>query len=280
MSAQQIGVLLKNEKIIGNNIIFNLLVKVSGLNKKIQAGEYSFYGELTVVDVIKILEKSKFYYRKITIPECFTVSKTLELLNSNIFLTGKIKGKPDEGSIFPDTYFFLRNEKRNKLVNIMKRKMNVVVNEVMKDNKTQLKSKEEVIKLASIINAETKINSEKYLVASVFHNRLKKNMRLQSDPTILYAINLNKKKEVRKIYKKNLKSDNPWNTYTRNNLPLTAICNPGLVSLQAAIKPASSNFYYFVSDGEGGHKFSSNLKDHRENIKLWKKKLLETNAIK
>ena len=91
MSAQQIGVLLKNEKIIGNNIIFNLLVKVSGLNKKIQAGEYSFYGELTVVDVIKILEKSRFYYRKITIPECFTVSKTLELLNSNIFLTGKIK---------------------------------------------------------------------------------------------------------------------------------------------------------------------------------------------
>ena len=96
-------------------------------------------------------------------------------------------------------------------------------------------------------------------------------MRLQSDPTVIYAKNLNKKIISKKIFKKDLRLDSPWNTYTRKGLPFTPICNPGAISMKAAIKPLKTNFLYFVSDGDGGHMFSSNLKKHKQNVKVWKK---------
>ena len=96
-------------------------------------------------------------------------------------------------------------------------------------------------------------------------------MRLQSDPTVLYAKNLNKTIISKKIFKKDLRTDSPWNTYTRKGLPSTPICNPGAISLKAAMKPLKTNFLYFVSDGDGGHMFSSNFKQHKQNIEIWKK---------
>ena len=126
--------------------------------------------------------------------------------------------------------------------------------------------------MASLIEAEAKKKNEKFLVSSVFHNRLKKEMKLQSDPTILYKKNLFKKNKDLKIYKKDLKNDNPWNTYTRKGLPITPICNPGIDAIKAAANPLLSDYLYFVSDGEGGHRFSSSLKRHNINVKIWKNK--------
>ena len=103
---------------------------------------------------------------------------------------------------------------------------------------------------------------------------------MQSDPTILYYKNLNKKEKTRKIFKKDLLSDNPWNTYTRMGLPLTPICSPGLQALEAAMNPSKTTFLYFVADGVGGHRFSDNYKEHLANIKLWKQMIGETNEIK
>ena len=124
-----------------------------------------------------------------------------------------------------------------------------------------------------MIEAEAKKKNEKCFVSSVFHNRLKKNMGLQSDPTILYAKNLKKKTNKSfKIYKKDLQKDNPWNTYTRKGMPLTPICNPGIDAIKAAANPYVTDFLYFVSDGKGGHRFSKTLKEHNANIELWKRK--------
>lgn len=244
-------------------------MRVTGNDNNIKSGEYLFNGKVAPIDVMRSLVKGNFHYRKITIPECFTMKQVTQLLNENKYLVGNIDKNPEEGSIFPDTYYFQRNEKKIDILKRMQKKMKIVVEEIWKNN-TLLKSKLDLVILASIINAETKKNREKYAVSSVFHNRIKKNMRLQSDPTVLYAKNLNKKIISRKIFKKDLRLDSPWNTYTRKGLPMTPICNPGATSLKAAIKPIKTNFLYFVSDGAGGHMFSSNLKKHKQNIKIWK----------
>ena len=129
-------------------------------------------------------------------------------------------------------------------------------------------------------NSSIKDNFEKFTISSVFNNRIKKGMRLQSDPTILYYKNLKSKIKTRKIFKKDLLSDNPWNTYTRKGLPLTAICSPGMQALDAAMNPKKTSFLYFVADGSGGHRFSENYKEHLANIKLWKDKLRKSDEIK
>ena len=162
----------------------------------------------------------------------------------------------------------------------MQKKMDKVVASLWRNDNDLLQSHGDLINLASLIEAEAKDNFEKYTISSVFYNRIKKGMKLQSDPTILYYINLKSKIKTRKIFKKDLLSDNPWNTYTRKGLPLTAICSPGFQALDAAMNPRKTSFLYFVADGIGGHKFSKNYTEHLENVKLWKDKLREYNEIK
>ena len=158
--------------------------------------------------------------------------------------------------------------------------MDEIVANIWRNNNNLIKSKEDLINLASLIEAEAMDNYEKYIISSVFYNRIKKGMKLQSDPTILYYKNLQSKIKTRKIFKKDLLSDNPWNTYTRKGLPLTAICSPGMQALDAAMNPKKTSFLYFVADGSGGHRFSDNYKEHLANIILWKDKLRESNEIK
>ena len=195
-------------------------------------------------------------------------------------MKGNISIAPIEGTVFPDTYFFQRNDDKNILILRMQKKMNKVVSSIWSNDNKVLKSQEDLIKLASIIEAETKNNYEKYIISSVFYNRINKGMRLQSDPTILYYKNLKNKINSRKIFKKDLQLDNPWNTYTRMGLPLTPICSPGFKALDAAMHPRKTSFLYFVADGYGGHRFSKNYKEHLGNIKMWKDKIREINEIK
>ncbi len=231
-------------------------------------------------EIIESLINGNYYYRKIIIPECSTVEEVLEIIENNIYLKGQVIDIPNEGSIFPDTYFFQRDDDKNKIIVRMQKKMYEEVNTIWKNDNSLLNSKLDLIKLASLIEAEAIENNEKYIISSVFHNRIKKSMKLQSDPTVLYSKNLKRKIKSRKIFKKDLVSDNPWNTYTREGLPLTPICNPGKKALDAAMNPRKTSFIYFVANGEGGHRFSSNYKKHLKNIKLWKDKTRDTNEIK
>ena len=201
-------------------------------------------------------------------------------MNNNSFLKGNISTSPLEGTVFPDTYFFQRNDDKNIVILRMQKRMNNVVASIWRNDNELLKTPEDLINLASIIEAETGDDLEKYIISSVFYNRINKGMKLQSDPTILYYKNLKSKIKTRKILKKDLLSDNPWNTYTRTGLPLTPICSPGAQALEAAMNPGKTSFLYFVADGLGGHRFSKNYKEHLFNIKLWKKKLRELNGIK
>ncbi len=271
---------LRDENLIKSYFIFKILLKLTGNDKKIQYGEYSFKGETSKIDIVKKLISGNYYYRKLTIPECSSSKEILDIVNNNIFLTGNISKVPSEGTIFPDTYFFQRNDDKNIIISRMQKKMDKVVATIWKNDNELLQSKVDLINLASLIEAETKDNFEKYIISSVFYNRIRKGMKLQSDPTILYYKNLKSKIKGRKIFKKDLLSDNPWNTYTRKGLPFTAICSPGMQSLDAAMNPKKTSFLYFVADGMGGHRFSNNYKEHLANIKLWKDKLRESNEIK
>jgi len=244
--------------------------RLLGDDKNIKAGEYLFEKNISLFNVIKTLKKSEAVYRKITIPECLTTFEVTEILKKNKFISGKIQVMPSEGDLFPETYYFLRNTNINDILLRMQAKMKDKINKVWKNNYKHFETKSDLIILASLIEAEAKTKYDKYLVSSVFHNRLKKNMKLQSDPSVLYKKNLFKIEKDLKIYKKDLKNNNPWNTYTRKGLPLTPICNPGIDAIKAAANPYVSDYLYFVSDGKGGHRFSTNLKSHKHNIKLWK----------
>ncbi len=271
---------LKNESLINSSFLFKVLLKLTGYDKKIQYGEFSFEGKVSKLDILDKLISGDYYYRKLIIPECSTSKQILEIVENNIYLKGNISQLPLEGTIFPDTYFFQRNDDKNVIILRMKKKMTKMVTSIWRKNNDLLKSPEDLIKLASLIDAESKDNKEKYIISSVFYNRIKKGMKLQSDPTVLYYKNLKNEIKTRKIFKKDLLSDNPWNTYTRVGLPLTPICSPGAQALDAAMNPSRTSFLYFVADGLGGHRFSNNYKEHLANIKLWKDKIRESNEIK
>jgi len=177
-----------------------------------------------------------------------------------------------EGDFFPDTYFYSRDTKRSEMLEIMnvraKNIMHRVVSEVKNNNKIKLSNKELLI-MASLVEAEAKIKEEKKKIASVFFNRIKLGMKLQSDPTVIYGIN----KSVyinRKITKQDILLDHPWNTYKINGLPPTPICNVGYDSIKAVLESEDTNNLYFVADGKGGHFFSENYNKHQNYIKILK----------
>ena len=261
---------MKNN-VIESAFFFKLVALSLKLDKKVKAGEYLFENKTSLYNTFKKINSGDPYFRKFVVIEGTTTEKIINDLNANLYLSGKINKKIEEGTLFPETYFFLRNDNREKLLFRMQKKMHETIDDIWSSKKSFIDSKEKLIKLASLIEAETKLNSEKYIVSSVFHNRIKLNMRLQSDPTVLYAKNLNNKKKSRKIYKNDLKKDSPWNTYTNKGLPLTPICNPGLVSLKAAANPALTDYVYFVSDGNNGHLFSTNIDQHNKNVNIFRK---------
>ena len=262
--------MLKREEVIFSETFFRLILKISDIDKKIQAGEYFFEKDITTRNLVLKLKKGDYYYRKLLIPEGATSFEVISILNNNQYLLGDIKKIPKEGSLFPDTYFFNRNDNINLILKLMKNKMIKEMEKVWKENNNLFASKQELLIFASLIEAETKKNEEKVLVASVFHNRLKVNMKLQSDSSVLYGKNYYLKNKTRSLSKKDLEKDTAWNTYTRKGLPITPICNPGIEAIKAAIKPAKTKYFFFVSDGKDGHRFSKSLKEHIINIKRWK----------
>ena len=182
----------------------------------------------------------------------------------------------NEGDFLPETYFFSYGYSRNSLLERMKKELiNIIDYEWNKrDSSLPYKNKNEALVIASLIESEASLDQERKLIASVFINRLRKNMRLQSDPTVKYGLEKLHKLKIKTIKKSHLKIDHPWNTYTRNGLPITPICNPGKKSIIAALNPVNSDYLYFVADKKGGHFFAKTLKEHNTNINYTKKNTL------
>ncbi len=235
-----------------------------------KAGEYLIPKNFTLIQLQKLLHKGKTLTRNFTLIEGSRAVDLKKNLLKNPYLTGEITDL-EEGIYKPDTYFFKLGYPRSKLLNQMKIAQEKFLNSVWKEKPKNfvLKNKNELLILASIIQMESGNFDDSKLVASVFINRLNKKMKLQSDVTLAYGINVNGKKITRKM----LKSNNPYNTYKFYGLPPTPISYPGENALNALKFIEKTDYIYFVSDGNGRHRFSKTYSVHKKNIKLWKDSL-------
>ena len=232
-----------------------------------KAGEYLIPKNSSIQDIQNIFQNEKTITRNFKLVEGTTSKNLKKSLLENQYLSGEIK-LLKEGIYKPDTYYFKYGYSRNKLLERMKLAQDKILENVWKNKPKNfiLKNKKDFLILASIVQSETSDLNDSRLVASVFINRLENNMKLQSDVTLAYGFSVN----GQKITKNMLKSDNPFNTYFYKGLPPTPISYPGENALKSLKYLKKTNYFYFVSDGKGGHRFSQTYSLHRKNIKLWK----------
>ena len=237
-----------------------------------KAGEYLLPAMASLQSVMDILHSGRSFQRRITVVEGLRSSEVVAQIMAMEHLSGDIDSIPDEGSLLPETYFFTHNTKRSALISRMQDVMAITLAEAWASRNEGLpyKRMEDALTMASIIEKESSISSERHLVASVLVNRLKKGMRLQSDPTVVYDSDP-KISMSRVITKADLKQKTPWNTYVIKGLPKTPIANPSRASIRAALNPAESDYLYFVSDGKGGLRFAKTLDAHNRNVRLFRK---------
>jgi UPF0755 protein len=273
-SSSQVAQQLFEAKIIRSPWLFRITARLCGLDKQLKAGEYEFQSAVSIYDVVQKLAKGEVIYRKLTLPEGLTTAQMLHLIDTHPFLTGTINTPVREGELLPETYTFARGTDKNNLIKRAKEAMSQAVNEAWERRASNLplRNKNELLILASIIEKETGLEEEREMVASVFVNRLNKKMKLQTDPTVIYALTLGQKDLERPLTRHDLAIDSPYNTYMYAGLPPEPICNPGKASLQAAGNPAQTPYLYFVANGLGGHNFAVSLKEHNKNVRNWKNK--------
>jgi len=265
-------ILEKNEIIRKNNYTFRILIKLMKLEDQLKYGEYNLSPSMNMLQILDKLVKGEVIVYKITIPEGYNSSQIAELLEKNeiaekeAFLKlVKDSEKTPEGYLFPDTYEVPKKYGAEKMVKIMLANFNQValVNKFTDKAEEIGFSLDEIIILASIIEKEAKFTEEKNKVSSVFHNRLKTGMKLQSCATIQYILEEPKEK----LDENDLKIESPYNTYLYKGLPPEAICNPGLDSIMAALEPAEEEYLYFVLGENGRHIFSKTYQEHLKNKK-------------
>jgi len=272
-NAKEIVDLLENNEIIRkNNYTFRILTKILKLEDQLKYGEYNLSPSMNMLQILDKLVKGKVITYKITIPEGYTFAQIAELLDKKeiteqeAFLKlVKDSEKTSEGYLFPDTYEVPKKYGAEKMVKAMLSNFNqIAIENKFTDRAEEIGfSLDEIIILASIIEKEAKFSDEKNKVSSVFHNRLKIGMKLQSCATIQYI--LGEPKEI--LDENDLKIDSPYNTYLYKGLPPAPICNPGLDSIIAALEPNEEDYLYFVLGENGRHIFSKTYQEHLRNKK-------------
>ena len=219
------------------------------------------------------LVEGRSIQHSITIPEGLTSAQIVARINEHPILVGDIDYIPAEGSLLPETYKFTRGASRQEVLERMQRAHQKVVDEAWEHRIEDLpiQTKEDLITLASIVEKETGRADERNRVAAVFLNRLKRGMKLQSDPTILYGLYGGEAWEKsRTIYRSDMQRPNAYNTYQIEGLPPGPIANPGRASIEAVANPSRTDDLYFVADGSGGHAFSETLAEHNRNVEKWR----------
>jgi UPF0755 protein len=239
----------------------------------LRAGEYAFPAAITFAQTLNMLREGRVVIRRITIPEGLTVYEIIEQLRTEPTLSGEITALPPEGSLLPETYHYTLNDDRNAIIKRMQGLMQSTLQELwaQRTGDSVLKTPEQAVIMASIIEKETGVKEERTRVAGVFENRLRQGMKLQSDPTVIYALTGGKGPLPRPLLRKDWEFQSPYNTYVIVGLPPQPIANPGRASLQAALQPERHEYLYFVADGTGGHVFAKTLADHNANVAQWLK---------
>ena len=273
LKRSEIGARLQDAGIVSSASVFTLAAYVNGaFGGHLKAGEYEFPTNASIDQVLAIITSGRAVPYKLTVPEGWTTQMAVARVMENDVLTGKVTAMPIEGAIMPETYVFHRGQTRQKMLDDMQAAQSKMLEEAWNARSvgSALKTKEEAVILASIVEKETALPEERPLIASVFLNRLKQGVRLQSDPTIIYGLVGGKGKLDRGLTKDDVASDTAYNTYKIDGLPPGPISNPGRASLVAVLNPPDTGYLYFVADGSGGHAFAKTLEEHNANVAKWR----------
>lgn len=267
-----IAVRLKREGVIADTYIFMLGVAAVGRADELKAGEFLFKEGASMRSVMRTIIDGKAILHGVTIPEGRTSQQIVDILRADPMLIGDISGVPGEGTLLPETYKFTRGTSRQSIILRMTKAMKNEVERIWegRDKSIPLSSPQELVILASIVERETGKADERPHVASVFVNRLRQGIRLQSDPTIIYGLVGGKGSLGRPIRRSEIDQVTAYNTYQIQGLPPTPIANPGLAALEATANPSRTKDLFFVADGSGGHIFAETLEDHNRNVANWR----------
>lgn len=269
----QIARRLKKDNLLNSIAVFKVAARLSGKSTQLKAGEYRIPARASAKEILDILVSGQTVVRRVTVPEGKTSRQIFDLLMQTPGLFGELPEPPPNGALLPETYVFSYGLPRKVILERMLAGMNKTIEELwpLRDPDLPYTTKEEALVLASIVEKETSIPAERPRIAGVFVNRLRKGMRLQTDPTVIYAVTNGTMELNRRLTHKDLRTDHPFNTYVNKGLPPAPICNPGRDSIQAVLQPQKTNEIYFVADGTGGHVFSRTFEEHKNNIANWKR---------
>ena len=240
----------------------------------LKAGEYVFEALVTPRDVMERLVAGKTVVHRLTVVEGMTSAEVVSALNAAPGLEGEIMAVPEEGTLLPETYHYALGDSRAVLIERMQRAMARLVDELWsaRNLSAGLDEAYEAVVLASVVEKETALIDEMPVIAGVFLNRLRQGMRLQADPTVIYAITGGERPLGRALRRADLWVESPYNTYRQKGLPPGPIANPGRAALAAVLNPAETDALYFVADGSGGHAFAKTLDEHNRNVASWRAK--------
>ena len=273
MGVNEIAQSLSQGGVIKQPWLFRIGVRVSGNSRDLRAGEYMFSPASSPKEVMEHLVLGRTVVRRVTVPEGLTSGEVVSLLRGTEGLTGIVTEIPAEGALLPETYHFSYGDSRAGLIDRMQSGMRDALAELWQ-RRTQglpLANSREALILASIVEKETGVPEERAHIAGVFVNRLRDGMRLQSDPTVVYALSIGRGPLNRPLSRVDLAVDSPFNTYRVRGLPPHPITNPGRAAIEAAVAPLATDDYFFVADGSGGHAFATTLREHHRNVAKWRR---------
>ena len=287
VSSREIAVRLEQAGIIRDQLFFRLFLRMSGADGRVQAGEYSLGPGMSMTEVVSRLVRGEVTLHAVTIPEGLTVAGVIQLLVDSgwgdlatfqelledpglrpVWLPEDPRIRRSlEGYLFPDTYFFPRGISERAILQAMRRRFDDEVDLLFKERAGELGlTVHQVVTLASIVEREAQVAEERTIVAAVFHNRLRRRMRLESCATVRYALD---KDPQEPLFYRDLESPSPYNTYRQDGLPPGPIAAPGRASLQAAVHPAGVKYLFFVARGDGSHAFALTLAAHERNVRKY-----------
>lgn len=268
-----IAALLEREGVIASAELFRIGVLIGGADRALQAGEFAFPAGISAEQAMRILQSGRTVSYSVTIPEGLTSLEVVERLRDDPVLTGEIEAVPPQGTLLPETYAFTRGDTRQSILDRMQAAMDRTVAELWENRATDLPfdTPDQAVTLASIVEKETGVDGERSLVAGVFVNRLRIDMPLQSDPTVIFALTEGQRPLGRQLLRSDWRVDHPYNTYQNRGLPPGPIANPGREAIAAALNPEETEYFYFVADGTGGHAFARTLEQHNRNVANWRR---------
>ena len=273
---------LETAGVIRHPLLFLAKAQWTGAHRELKAGEYAFEAAISPAAVLAKLRRGDVVVRRVTVPEGLTSRQVAALIDAAPELDGALDAVPPEGSLLPETYDYRLGDSRAGLIERMMRARDRLLDELWRGRAEglPLSDPQAAVILASIVERETAVPAERPRIAAVFINRLRRGMRLQSDPTVVYALTGGRGPLGRALSRRDLSIDHPYNTYAVGGLPPGPIANPGAASLAAVLRPDATKELYFVADGTGGHAFAKTLREHNRNVARWRRlqKKLRTDA--